>query len=165
MRRDLGPKEALPNWLSVRNGSLELACSSSSLESDFSSNTLSIRNGLGPPSRYHLALFRPRAVGFREFMPSAKSSRLGCWSCSCWPWNALSFKLFGRSGSPFAAWQHGARVDFGDDGGRCESGSSVDLARAGNSHVPRRLSCAVVVRLRPNRSLAFSRLPFILTLG
>src|SRR5271157_1204516 len=57
MRRDLGPKEALPSWLSVRNGSLELACSSSSLESDFSSNTLSIRNGLGPPSRYRWALF------------------------------------------------------------------------------------------------------------
>src|SRR5208282_5557134 len=102
---------------------------------------------------------RPWAVGFREFMPSAKSSGLGCWSCSCWPWNALSFKLFGHPGSPFAAWRHGARVDFGDDGGRCESGSSVDLAGAGNSHVPRRLSCAVVVRLRPNRSLAFSRLP------
>src|SRR5580704_5114152 len=63
MRRERGPKEALLSWLSARNGSLELACSSSSLESDFSLNTLSTRNGSGPPSRYRLALF----------------AALGCW--------------------------------------------------------------------------------------
>src|ERR1700736_4977413 len=103
---------------------------------------------------------RPWAAGLREFMPSAKSSRLGYWSCRRWPWNALSLKLFSHPGSPFAAWQLDARIDFGDDGGRCDSGPSVDLARAGNSNVPRRLSCAVVVRLWPNRSLAFSRIPF-----
>src|SRR5260370_3028182 len=100
------------------------------------------------------------AVGLREYLPSAKSSRLRCWRCSRWPWNTLSFKLFGHPGSPFAAWQLGAGVDFCDDGDRCESGPSVDLARAGNSHVPRRLSCAVVVQLWPTRSLDFSRIPF-----
>ena len=53
-----------------------------------------------------------RLLAFGNIMPSAKSSRLGCWFCSCWPWNALSFKLFGYAGSPFAARQHGAGADF-----------------------------------------------------
>src|SRR5690242_16989693 len=57
MSRGVCPKEALLSWLSVRNGSLELAYSSLSSEWDFSSNTLSTRNGLGPPSRYRWALF------------------------------------------------------------------------------------------------------------
>src|SRR5258708_39741626 len=72
---------------------------------------------------------RPWAAGLREFMPSAKSSRLGYWSCRRWPWNALSLKLFSHPGSPFAAWQLDARIDFGDDGRRCDSGPSMDLAR------------------------------------
>src|SRR5260370_35364988 len=102
---------------------------------------------------------RPWAAGLREFMPLAKSSRLGYWSCRRWPWNALSLKLFSHPGSPFAAWQLDARIDFGDDGGRCDSGPSVDLARAGNSLVPRRFSFAVLFRLPQNMSLALLRRP------